>query len=289
MLRNPYFYSITNLNNKNMKTNLLSIVSAAIMLAAPSFTMAQTQTKTKDYTATADTYLRKGKADNNGAKEQMEIGTNDSKGTDFVGLLKFTIDGEAVGKVEKATLRIVSERVKGNPQISLYSYSNEWESDAKYEDQTANIEAARATEAIATFTPKGTKGRSILSDTQDNVSTDIADWTNEIDITEYVKTLTDGTFSLMLAETNNQKDNQKYFASEAKDFSPKKDASITITSAQIVPLLTIEYNNVSNGISGVGSEAGKSAKEIYTLQGVQVKAMTAPGIYIVGGKKIVKK
>ena len=257
------------------------------MVSSPLLAQEETSETSKGITPTADTFLRKGKKDNYGGKEQMEIGTNASKNTDFVGLVKFELDGIAPSNVTKATLRIVSERVKGNPVISIYQYAADWEENATYEAQAANIEAARAASAIATFNPKGTKGRSIVYDAQSNVSTDINDWTNEIDLTEYVKGLASTTVSLMLAETNNQPDNQKYFAREAKDFNPKKDASITIKAADITPLLTVEYTTAT-GIDGIKNNVVKASK-IYTLQGIEVKSMAKPGIYIVGGKKVVKK
>ena len=108
---------------------------------------------------------------------------------DFVGLMSFALPVEDDMEVTKATLRLTTKRVKqSRATVSLFAYSGEWAENAKYEDQEANVTAARATTALATFTPEGQLNKDVASD---EITTEkyqiITGWQNSIDLTEYVK------------------------------------------------------------------------------------------------------
>ena len=51
---------------------------------------------------------------------------------------------------------------------------------------------------------------------------------------------------------------------------------------------SFSVDNTATGIHGV-TTGDNVEKKIYTLQGIRVSKMTTPGIYIVNGKKVVKR
>ena len=59
-------------------------------------------------------------------------------------------------------------------------------------------------------------------------------------------------------------------------------------ASQAVQYFSFNFGGGTTGIEGVEAEGAVSGK-IYDITGREVKAITTPGIYIVGGKKVVVK
>ena len=101
--------------------------------------------------------------------------------TDYIGLMSFDIPSKPGYAIKSATLRLVTERYKGSATLSIYSLGNNAVSDADtYNSQKANVEEARKNEPFVTITPKGTHGKATFDG---GASSDINDWTNDIDLT----------------------------------------------------------------------------------------------------------
>lgn len=66
------------------------------------------------------------------------------------------------------------------------------------------------------------------------------------------------------------------------------DKSVSASECHVNDIMKVTYRvSVSTGITNI--ENGDSEKVIYTITGRRVNEMSAPGIYIVNGKKIIKK
>lgn len=239
---------------------------------------------------TADTLVRKGKTDNNGTKTYIELQNATDGSYDFVGLMSFALPVEDDMEVTKATLRLTTKRVKqSRATVSLFAYTGEWAENAKYEDQEANVMAARATTALATFTPEGQLNKDVSSD---EITTEkyqiITGWQNSIDLTEYVKGLTGSSFSIML-DANADKGQLQFFSKEATAFE-NANTAIANTDADLVPQLTVTLSKKGDptGIQTVETKTVNVQEGIYTLSGQRVDKM-GRGIYIVNGKKIINK
>lgn len=191
-------------------------------------------------TINADTYVRKGNTANHGEETTMEIRTtkNDTKDEDFVGLMSFSIPTAAVGKVTKATLKLVTERCKGATSMNVYKYEHNFAESAKYEDEADNITAARNTTPVSFNVAYGVRNNSLVSD-DISKGAELSKWTNTIDLTSFA---TAESFNILLASDNNTQSN-KFFTKEATDMTNTKNSAYTFSAADLQPTLTITYDN----------------------------------------------
>lgn len=196
-------------------------------------------------TPIADTYVRKGNTNNNGSKDNIELQTSTTKGRDFVGLMKFSFTKPNSGySVKKATLRLASKRIKGNREVAIYAFTSDFSESVKYEEIETALTEARATTALATFEMRGQSNKDFQIDAVGADYRTIAAWTNEIDLTDYVKGLSTETFSIMLARTaTDDANSNQLFSKEATDFTNEADAdnTFTVSATDLIPQLTVEY------------------------------------------------
>lgn len=199
---------------------------------------------------TADTYVRADKNDNNGSNATMEIWSSNDRTKDFVGLMSFTMPKEVAYSnyvINKATLRLVAERVKSSRKIDVYKYTS-FEENTNYTKESANIKSARtADNLICSFQAVG-QNASIVSDNLNDAYKDIKAWTNNLDLTDFVKNLGTNTFSILLDKPNNTNQTM-FFTKEATDFTNKKDANISFSKADLVPQLTVNYALATHTLS----------------------------------------
>lgn len=198
----------------------------------------------------ADTYVRADKNDNNGSNATMEIWSSNDRAKDFVGLMSFTMPKEVAYSnyvINKATLRLVAERVKSSRKIDVYKYTS-FEENTNYTKESANIKSARtADNLICSFQAVG-QNASIVSDNLNDAYKDIKAWTNNLDLTDFVKNLGTNTFSILLDKPNNTNQTM-FFTKEATDFTNKKDANISFSKDDLVPLLTVNYALATHTLS----------------------------------------
>lgn len=191
---------------------------------------------------TADTYVRADKNVNYGSNTTMEIRSTEDRNTDFVGLMSFAMPKEVVYSnyvITKATLRLVSERVKSSRNIDVYKYTS-FEENTNYKNESKNIASARtADNLICSFSAVG-QNASIAADVLKDEYKEINAWTNTLDFTDFVKSLDTNTFSILLDKPNNT--NQTlFFTKDAKDFTNKKDETLSFSKDDLVPQLTVDY------------------------------------------------
>lgn len=149
--------------------------------------------------------------------------------------------------INKATLRLVAERVKSSRKIDVYKYTS-FEENTNYTKESANIKSARtADNLICSFQAVG-QNASIVSDNLNDAYKDIKAWTNNLDLTDFVKNLGTNTFSILLDKPNNTNQTM-FFTKEATDFTNKKDANISFSKADLVPQLTVNYALATHTLS----------------------------------------
>lgn len=191
---------------------------------------------------TADTYVRADKNVNYGSNTTMEIRSTEDRKTDFVGLMSFAMPEDVAYSnyvINKATLRLVAERVKSSRKIDVYKYTS-FEENTNYKNESTNIASARtADNLICSFEAKG-ESKSIVSDALSDKYKDITAWTNTLDFTDFVKSLGTNTFSILLDKPNNTNQTM-FFTKEATDITNTKDATLSFKKADLVPQLTIDY------------------------------------------------
>ncbi len=192
--------------------------------------------------STADTYVRADKNVNYGSNTTMEIRSTEDRKTDFVGLMSFAMPKDVAYSnyvITKATLRLVAERVKSSRKIDVYKYTS-FEENTNYENESKNIASARtADNLICSFEAKG-ESKSIVSDALSDKYKDITAWTNNLDLTDYVKGLNSNTFAILLDKPNNTNQTM-FFTKEATDFTNKKDETLSFSKDDLVPQLTVDY------------------------------------------------
>lgn len=199
---------------------------------------------------TADTYVRADKNVDNGSNTTMEIRSTEDRKTDFIGLMSFAMPKEVAYSnyvITKATLRLVAERVKSSRKIDVYKYTS-FEENTNYKNESTNIASARtADNLICSFEAKG-ESKSIVSDALSDKYKDITAWTNNLDLTDYVKGLNSNTFAILLDKPNNTNQTM-FFTKEATDFTNKKDANISFSKDDLVPQLTVDYALATHTLS----------------------------------------
>lgn len=239
----------------------------------------------------ADTWIRKDAASNNyGSKTTMELKTKDN--TDFVGLMSFQFPAEALSdkyEIKNATLRLVTERPKGSRTFSLYKYVDFSES-TNYNTEAENLAAAR-TEAnlIGTYTAKGQGGKAFPYDAVSDEFKTVDAWTNNIDLTDFVKGLDANSFALVIEHTNSA-DQLIFYTKETGDVTNAKDATLVFKKEDLVPQLTVVYTKkTATGVEDVivNLPANVDGK-VYNLQGIRMNTINLPtGIYVKNGKKFI--
>ena len=234
---------------------LRGLLSATVCLVA-SGALAQTtvseETSVKHDVSlpTADTYVRADKNVNYGSNTTMEIRSTEDRNTDFVGLMSFAMPKEVVYSnyvITKATLRLVSERVKSSRNIDVYKYTS-FEENTNYKNESKNIASARTSDnLICSFSAVG-QNASIAADVLKDEYKEINAWTNTLDFTDFVKSLDTNTFSILLDKPNNTAQTL-FFTKEATDFTNKNDANISFSKDDLVPQLTVDYALATHTLS----------------------------------------
>lgn len=188
----------------------------------------------------ADTFVRMGNNQKHGSDPTMEIMTDLTDNKDFVGLMRFSIPALAAGNVERATLRLVTERCKGATSMSIYAYGHDFSEDAVYADENDQVAAARTTTPVNFDVKFGVRNKSLVLDDV-SAGSEISKWTNEIDLTDLVNAASSGTINLMIASADGNGNQNMFFTKEATDVTNAKDSSLVYAAADLVPQLVITY------------------------------------------------
>ena len=240
----------------------------------------QTVYVTSDVTLNTD---NKDKADP--SQPAIEMYTQrDEAGTitrEYLGLMSFDVTLPDNAELDNATLVLYTERAKGT--LAIHPFGNEISDEDTYNTQESYLNDARENEPIATVRLAGTNNTSVRYD--DGASTNIEDWKNEINITDYVKSV-DGAVRLLLCNNaTSTATSIQVFSSDAADFTNEKTGA-SFKGEDLKPRLIVTYTvQTPSGINEVET-ANKGKEGIYTLSGVRVAKADQPGIYIINGKKV---
>lgn len=219
---------------------LRGLLGATVCLVAGSAFAQTTETATigvsNDVTLTTDS---KDKAISTEKALEMYTTRTDGKITrEYLGLMSFRVPVKKGYVVKSANLKLVTERAKGT--LAIYGFGAEVSDDDTYNSQIDNVNAVRKNKPIATVRLKGTEGKAV---TDKDASSNIDDWLNNIDITDYVKVQADGHVNLLLlnnAETTGI--SIKVYTSDANDVTNDKvTPNFTFKAEDLHPQLTVVY------------------------------------------------
>lgn len=253
---------------------LRGLLSATVCLVAGS-AFAQT-TETATIGVSNDVTLRKDAADKTFATntdlELYTLYTGDAISTDFIGAMSFDIPSKPGYAIKSATLRLVTERYKGSATLSIYSLGNNAVSNADtYNSQKANVEEARKNGPFITITPMGTHGKAIFDA---GASSDIKDWTNNIDLTLLAQKCS-GKLNLLFVNPSAKTKNDvvRFYSSDAKDMTNTKvDPNFTFAAADLHPQLTVVYEEIKDAKQDVSlPTADTYVRKGYTKRDLGVK------------------
>lgn len=255
-----------------------------------------TDSKVNTSSPLADTWVRLGNTKVHGSDATMEICSyinedDATKNKTFLGLMSFQLPDEVLSddyELKSATLRLVSERVKGTRTINIYAYPATFDESTIYADEEGNITNALTEDnKILTFEAKGSNKAMGIDQLPDNYKT-VDAWTNVIDLTEYIKTLTDSKFGILL-EKGNSNESTCFYTKEAADVVNAKDETVTFAADDLVPQLTVSYSKkTSDGIEEVVTRIVTDGQR-YNLAGQRISQPQRGQVYIMNGKKYIAK
>ena len=211
---------------------------------------------TKYFDCIADTWIREdntSKTNESADKVEIRMNGNDDDGYKiFAGLFGFNYEVPAGMEVETANIRLVTERWKGCP-INVWSYSNDFnESSACWDTESGYVATAMSGNTIANFTPKAERNKALGSDeigANDNKYKSLEEWTNSIDVTDYVKGLDSNKERvniLLTPQDNNNVGQNCFYTKETGDVTNAKDASLTFSKSDLIPQLTVVFKKKAN-------------------------------------------
>lgn len=224
---------------------LRGLLGATVCLVAGSVFAQTPETETlgvsNDVTLTTDS---KDKAISTEKALEMYTTRTDGKITrEYLGLMSFRVPVKKGYVVKSANLKLVTERAKGT--LAIYGFGAEVSDDDTYNSQIDNVNAVRKNKPIATVRLKGTEGKAV---TDKDASSNIDDWVNNIDITDYVKVQADGHVNLLLlnnAETTGI--SIKVYTSDANDVTNDKvTPNFTFKAEDLHPQLTVVYEEIKD-------------------------------------------
>lgn len=246
-------------------------------------------TETVELPCIGDTWVREDLQNvNNGTTEKIELRRVDIKDADgnvsdgfHVGLIGFRFALPDGKEVEEATLRLVTERVKGN-EVSLYAYSNHFdEATANWNSEKEHI--ASVEEPLLTFTAAGHKEKSIYDSGIRQDCQNLEAWTNEIDLTEYFTTLSKdcNRVNFLLKQNGNQ---VCFFSKETKGQGGAfngTSAQTDLRAEQLMPRLTVIYKEKGHSSATETIFCEQESTEYYNLMGMRIQNPSRGNIYIV--------
>lgn len=246
----------------------LLTLSAATLLGTAAFAQTlETNEVTKTFADIADTWIR---TDNTGQKnapaDKLQTLHEVSKDADtqevtitkeHVALISFEFEIPEGMKVKSATLHLTTERYKGL-NVSLFEFHT-FKEDCNWDTEGANVKATLENEPLAIFTPAGQKTMAIGDASKSSFKDEfknIESWTNNIDLTNYFKTLKASTTSVsfMLAQQGDTNGDQNCFISKERT-SDVVFGETTIPVANVIPHLTVVFVEDANSFTDTLSPA----------------------------------
>lgn len=292
--------------NAVMQVSYADLIPQLILVYSPGSGASTLTARTQEAYPNIDLFLRKGSTSDNSSSEVMEVFTfNDgNQDQDFIGLMSFNLDNEVASarsvvrarsnsdlELFNATLRLVTKRLKGEREMNLFLFDTPFGATSTYSQLESAIIDARTNGSYVTFKSAGMEDKDVVTDDglTGDYSKTITAWTNYIDVTNLVKSSDMKTFSLMLSAPDNARTPKHYFSGDAESFTNSNYSNFIVSSDELVPLLTITYRNpLYTDIEETIVVPVKEEHIIYDLRGNRVQS-AGKGIYIIDGKKVLKK
>lgn len=224
---------------------LRGLLGATVCLVAGSAFAQTTETATlgvsNDVTLTTDS---KDKAISTEKALEMYTTRTDGEITkEYLGLMSFQVPVKKGYVLKSANLKLVTERAKGT--LAIYGFGAGVSDADTYNSQIHNVNAARKNEPIAKVRLKGTANKAV---TDTDASSNIEDWVNIIDITDYVKAQANGHVNLLLLnDAASTSISIKVYTSDATDVTNTKvTPNFTFAADELKPQLTLEYEEIKD-------------------------------------------
>lgn len=205
-------------------------------------------------TSTGDCWVRTDNASSKtGTAANMEVKTYTDGETlkQFFGVMSFQFDAvESGNEVNTAKLRLTTRVQRGDRSMAVYALTGDFDADnVSYSDISDNITAALATTPIATFTMEGNNNKALTDDGLAEAYQVISKWQNTIDLSDYVKTLSSNTFSILIVKTTDQNSSSIFYTKEATGitWNANINSGAAIADADIQPQLTVTYKQTGGG------------------------------------------
>ncbi len=234
-----------------MKQNLLHAVVGLVLAMTTQSLFAQDVTEA--VSVKNDVTLRSDKADEAfPTNKTLELYTllKDDKSIerDFIGLMSFQVPVKSGYSVKTATLKLVTERAKGD--LAIYALGADVSDADTYNSQKENVTIARASEPLVVTKLKGTSGKATFDG---GASSNLEDWVNTIDLTDYVQQQANGKVNLLLVNhAESTPTSIQVYTSDAEDMTNTKvEPNFTFKADDLKPLLTVVYEKKENVMSSV--------------------------------------
>lgn len=235
----------------------LLTLSAATLLGTAAFAQTlETNEVTKTFADICDTWIRQGTPNNKytGAAS-LETGHAVTKDettqeitatSDNVALMTFEFEIPEGMKVKSAVMRLVTEK-PGGLNLSVFEFKP-FAEDCNWNTEGANVLEALKTDPITIFTLQGS-GSNNLGEAYTNNKGTIENYINNVDITNYCKSLKASTtsISLIFAQQGDKAGSKStIYSREATDFTYN---DITIPAADLHPVLTVVFVEDANSFT----------------------------------------
>lgn len=223
-----------------MKKSLLTLATALLSLCAS----AQEEATPTTFEGIAATWIRTnngGWSFNHGVA-YVETSNPDAE-NEFIALFGFNYELPEGMKVKSATMRLVTERYKGSVMV-VHGYDNNFADKTTWNNESGYITPLFDQEPLATFTPKGQWNKSVSADVVNADMANVEAWTNIIDVTPYVKTMTsyDKRVNFVLYQTRGNKSSQNnFFTHEVSSDIVTKTEGFTLSADDLKPQLIVTF------------------------------------------------
>lgn len=255
--------------------------------------------KVSTSTSIADTWVYRGANGNYGSQDVVELcyqlNDDNTVNKEIDAMMSFQLPALALNsdyEIESVNLRLTAERVKGDRTVEVYGYQA-FEEDTNFANEGDKIEAAKtADNLITSFSAKGSHQAMAYDKFADEYKS-VEAWTNNIDLTEYVKKQDSRDIHILLTKTPNSGESIKFYTKDLQnDVTNPNFTDLVFHKEDLLPQLTVVYKkNSVNGVEHVVLNVPSAKSDaVYNLQGVRMNSKKLPaGIYVKNGKKFVVK
>lgn len=228
-----------------MNRHLLTLAGIALCAGQ---VFAQTQ-EVQTFSCVADTWIRSNDLNASGSTNaSLEFRKSKIDGTEeyanWVALMGFNYSVPAGKKVMSATLHVITERTKGG-EVSLRGFSNNFAENATWATEGTYVEADLKTTPIWKASLAGQYGTALFDGGIAADKQNLAAWTNDIDVTNYVQSLGSSAkrVNFMFSQDGETQtnDNRIYSKDNTGCVSSKDPIWADFTAAQLMPELIVTF------------------------------------------------